>query len=77
LHCEVRRGLAILGASAVPFFRTVRCLSPGTLRDAHEQVVNPPDLKFESTGYWRPLKPGEIGEDKDGQAIAQRFDARC
>jgi hypothetical protein len=66
----VRKAISILGMAEVPFTRTVRCLaSPPP--DALETVrtVEPPDMDFESTGYWRPLAPGEVGEAKDGTPI--------
>jgi hypothetical protein len=63
----VRKAIKVLGIAEVPFYRTVRCLaSPPP--DANEAVrtVEPPDMEFESSGYWRPLATGEIGEAKDG-----------
>jgi T5orf172 domain len=67
---KVRKAIKVLGQSQVPFFRTIRCLaanSPNTNQDV--RTVEPPDMAFRSSGYWRPLAPGEIGEAKDGTPI--------
>jgi hypothetical protein len=67
---KVRKAIKVLGQSQVPFFRTVRCLaanSPDTNPDV--RTVEPPDMAFRSSGYWRPLAAGEIGEAKDGTPI--------
>ena len=75
LHAEsnrtkVNKAIKLLGVAQVPFFRTVRCLV-GTPPDAKEAIrtVEPPDMAFHTSGYWRPLGPGEIGEAKDGTPI--------
>jgi T5orf172 domain len=67
-----RRAIAEFSEPVYRFERTVKCLptevrSPGDL-----QEIVPPDLSFERDGYWRPLAPGEIGQDKDGNATAGR-----
>jgi T5orf172 domain len=67
---RVRKAIKVLGIAEVPFSRTVRCLaSPPP--DANETIrtVEPPEMEFESSGYWRPIAPGEIGEAKDGTSI--------
>lgn len=66
----VKKARKVLGVDQVPFFRTVRCLA-GPPPDVNEiiRTVAPPDLEFKSSGYWRPLAPGEIGEAKDGTHI--------
>lgn len=66
---DVRDAVRVLGVSAVPFLRTVRCLGTSNESGPNERLVTPPEMSFESTGHWRPLKPGEIGENKDGQPI--------
>ena len=67
---NVRDAIKILGRSQVPFFRTVRCLvgNPPSAEEA-ARTVHPPEMSFRSSGYWRPLGPGEIGEAKDGTPI--------
>jgi len=67
---RVRKALKFLGVAEVPFYRTVRCLaSPSPGANGAVRTVEPPDMEFESSGYWRPLAPGEIGEAKDGTPI--------
>lgn len=75
LHTKSRRTLVnkaikILGLNQVPFFRTIRCLS-GEVPVGSKPVltIEPPALDFESSGYWRPLPSGEVGETKDGTPI--------
>lgn len=65
-----RKAVKILGASQVPFFKTIRCLvdHPSTA-DKVTLTVQPPSMDFKSSGYWRPLANGEIGEGKDGTPI--------
>jgi T5orf172 domain len=66
----VRKAIKVLGITQVPFSRTVRCLaSPPPDPNEIVRTVEPPNMEFESTGYWRPLAPGEIGEAKDGTPI--------
>jgi len=65
-----RKAIKILGASHVPFFRTIRCLvdHPSSASKA-TLTVQPPTMDFKSSGYWRPLASGEIGEANDGTPI--------
>ena len=69
----VSKALKVLGASQVPYFRTIRCLAgdPPTRNEAIV-TVQPPAMDFQSSGYWRPLPNGEIGEGKDGTPIVGR-----
>jgi T5orf172 domain len=66
----IRNALKILGASQVPFFKTIRCLvdHPSTAKIS-TLTVQPPNMDFKSSGYWRPLASGAIGESKDGTPI--------
>jgi hypothetical protein len=67
---NVRKAVKVLGMAEVPFSRTVRCLaSPPPDHNEVVRTIEPPDMEFESTGYWRPLEPGAIGEAKDGTPI--------
>jgi hypothetical protein len=67
---KVRKAIKVLGIAEVPFYRTVRCLaSPPPDANDSVRTVEPPDMEFESSGYWRPLATGEIGEAKDGTPI--------
>jgi hypothetical protein len=67
---DVREAVKILGVAQVPFFRVVRCLTGATpAPDRQGGAVSPPDLEFESSGYWKPLGPSEIGENADGNPI--------
>lgn len=71
----------LLGAEYVRFERTVRCLATIDERPAsRSEIIRPPTLKFESSGYWKPLDFGEIGVDPDGRPVVgktwtQRTDA--
>jgi T5orf172 domain len=67
---RVRRALRVLGRQELPFHRTVRCFVSGVpSNEAAVREISPPELRFASEGYWRPLDPGEIGQDKSGNAI--------
>ena len=66
----VNKAMKILGVAQVPFFRTIRCLASSPLEISElNRTVKPPDMEFKTTGFWRPLGPGEIGEAKDGTPI--------
>jgi len=66
----VRKAVKILGAGQLPYFRTIRCLAGhAPVPSAETLTVEPPDMDFNSSGYWRPLANGEIGEAKDGTPI--------
>lgn len=67
---KVRSAIKVLGQSQVPFFRTIRCLAASS-PDASKvvRIVEPPEMAFCSSGYWKPLAAGEIGEAKDGTPI--------
>lgn len=47
----------------------VKCLASSSACSASEYSVTPPEMKFESTGYWRPLEAGQIGTNADGVPI--------
>jgi len=66
----VKQAMKVFGVAKVPFFRTIRCLA-ALPPDASKVIrtVKPPELEFQSSGFWRPLRPGEIGEAKDGTPI--------
>jgi hypothetical protein len=67
---EVLDAKRILGLGEVRYFRTVRFVRSSAHVNAGSQaVVRPPDLEFESSGYWRPLTPGQIGRDGSGNPI--------
>jgi hypothetical protein len=67
---DVKKAIKLLGRSEVPFTRDVHCLyieSSGGGTTALD--VTPPELDFETAGFWRTLPPGEIGRDALGQPI--------
>lgn len=58
---EVRKAIKLLGCAAVPFSKEVRCLESTPLRRTEDSVaVMPPELEFESAGFWKPLPPGSV-----------------
>jgi hypothetical protein len=42
------------------------------LRSASKKQFSPPELEFQSEGFWKPLAPSQMGEDKDGQPVIGR-----
>jgi len=67
-----RQGAKEFGKAAVRKHRIVRCLTvriPDNPVEGSTQRIIPPDLEFESTGFWKPLGPDEIGTDKNGNAV--------
>lgn len=70
---EVKDALKELGSEACSLNRTVRCLSAQAGPTAEiEKKVEPPRLEFRTDGFWKPLAPGQIGEDKKGKQIIGR-----
>ena len=67
---KVRKAIRDLGHKSVCLSRKVFCLE--SIPDAsmgEERTIVPPDLEFASSGFWKPLPPGEIGEDESGNPI--------
>jgi hypothetical protein len=52
--------------------RTVNCLPMRSVVDRQNRELSPPEFEFNSEGYWKPIGPTEIGEDKNGNAVAGR-----
>jgi hypothetical protein len=70
---HVKTAIKELGTGCCVNSALVRCLAravPRGLEDARE--IKPPDMEFQSEGYWRKLSPGTIGQDKDGNPIVGR-----
>jgi hypothetical protein len=67
---EVQKAIRILGRSSVSFSRDVWFLeNPPSRPTSNERTITPPDLEFANSGFWRPLPPGDIGQDESGQPI--------
>jgi hypothetical protein len=70
---KVRKAVKQLGREEVTTSRTVRCLAaPPSCGSNARRIVTPPQLEFRSDGYWMPLAPGEIGQDKHGSNTVGR-----
>ena len=51
----------------------IRCLAHAAIRGLDGGTeIKPPEMAFQSEGYWKTLLPDEIGQDKDGTAIVGR-----
>jgi hypothetical protein len=69
----VQKAIKRLGRREVPFTRQVHCLHSMSIGERATALdVNPPELDFETAGFWRTLPPGEIGSDESGQPIVGR-----
>jgi hypothetical protein len=66
---ETVKAIKLLGQQECVFERTVRCLPAGRSSPSETLNVTPPELTFESSGYWKKLEPGLVGEDEDGKPI--------
>ena len=58
-----------LGQAYFKLKRTVRCLPAPQEARPPAFAVQPPELEFETRGFWKPLPPGQIGTAADGTAI--------
>lgn len=63
------KAIKLLGEKECVFERTVRCLPGSTLPPIETLNVTPPGLEFETSGYWKPLEQGLVGEDEKGKPI--------
>lgn len=69
---RVRKAAKEFGRGALTTNRSLRCLissNTANLIEAGKRVIDPPNFKFESTGFWKSIGPNEIGEDKNGIQI--------
>lgn len=67
---KVRKAVKLLGASHVPFVRTIHCCEVGGRQQSvNERLIEPPKMGFSRKGFWKALPPGEVGEDQDGNAV--------
>ncbi|MCY3756432.1 MAG: hypothetical protein OXG96_01805, partial [Acidobacteria bacterium] len=67
---KVKKVIRDLGPKSVWFSRKVFCLeSISDVSLSEKRTIVPPDLKFATNGFWKSLAPGQIGEDKEGNAI--------
>jgi hypothetical protein len=59
-----------LDKSEYTFKRTVKCFPAASSRsNADERSIAPPEMKFETEGYWKPVGVGVVGRDKNGNAM--------
>ena len=67
---EVRRAVRHLGRHSITFLRTVRCLQvDGTNSIEDGMTVSPPKMEQSASGFWKPLPPGQVGEDEHGNPV--------
>ena len=70
---EVRRAIRHLGRATMSFTRRVDCLQVDEARSQEkEMAIAAPELEHAASGFWKPLPPGQVGEDEDGNAILGR-----
>ena len=61
------------GESQCPKHRVIRCFPMAIgIKDDDSKKIDPPQLEFKCDGYWKPIGPLEIGEDKNGGQIFGR-----
>jgi len=67
---EVRRAVRHFGRTSMPFSRKVLCLRPGEAASPEEELtIVPPQMEHAGSGFWKPLPPGQVGEDERGNPI--------
>ena len=67
---EVRRAVRHLGRTSMAFSRKVLCLRPGGAGSSEDELtIVPPQMEHAASGFWKPLPPGQVGEDEDGNPI--------
>jgi hypothetical protein len=45
------------------------CLVGPQQETAHQYRIEPPEMKFQSSGYWKALEPGQVGTSSEGIPI--------
>ena len=72
-EARVSEARAELQAEEIPLERKVRCLLPRSFeRPTGMRRLPAPPVAQVAEGHWRPLPPGEIGEDQKGRAVVGR-----
>jgi hypothetical protein len=66
---KVRRLRRELGNSYFRPRSLAYCLTDLPVEPASQYRVDPPDMKFESTGFWKALDPGQVGASADGTPV--------
>lgn len=69
---QVQKAVKELGKKHFFTHRVVRCMtskSGQNIKKSFNRIIDPPDFKFESSGYWKPVGVNEIGADKHGKPI--------
>ena len=67
---KIRKAISRLNRKSVCFYRKVFCLEhTSDTSTEDERTVVPPDLEYATSGFWKSLPPGEVGEDENGNPI--------
>ena len=70
---SVKESLKVLGPRYSVYGRKVKRLETAPKHnEAVKKEFNPPELEFQKDGFWKPLAPSQIGEDKEGNPVAGR-----
>jgi T5orf172 domain len=69
---KVKEAVKELGEGCRVNSTVIHCLARSTRGVADGTEIKPPEMAFQSGGYWKPLMPSEIGQDKDGTPIVGR-----
>lgn len=66
----IRDAVKELGDSQCVRSRIVRCLARSSDSPSDASIlIQPPELEFQTDGFWKPLPPGQVGLDKNGIPI--------
>lgn len=69
---EIKEIISSLGKDMCVFGRTIKVLPVSMTNEGAEWEINPPEMSFESKGYWKPIGPQELGEDQEGNKLIGR-----
>jgi hypothetical protein len=69
---EIKKAIQLLGEKGRRYYCTVKCLQSIAPVSSPNAQISPPDMEFETAGFWRKLAANEIGADKDGNPIVGR-----
>ena len=69
---DIKKAIQLLGDKARRYYCTVKCLQSIAPMSSPNTEISPPDMEFETAGFWRKLAANEIGTDKDGNPIVGR-----
>lgn len=69
---DVKEAVAALEKEDCVLRRTIHCFPVAGDTGVRQASIRPPEMEFKTDGYWRPISPQDIGENKTGVPVVGR-----